>query len=83
MRLRLLRDRLTNRYHLWTNGQIERMDRTLKEATVRRYYYCETHAMQREHLAAFVDAYNSAKRLKTLKGLPPFEHLSKCLTKAL
>ena len=41
------------------------MNRTLKEATVRRYHYA-THQQLREHLAAFLDAYNFAKRLKTL-----------------
>ena len=28
--------------HPWTNGQVERMDRTIKDATVKRFYY-ETH----------------------------------------
>ena len=55
------------------------MNRTLKEATVRRYYY-DSHLQLREHLAAFVDAYNFAKRLKTLNGLTPFEHICKCWT---
>jgi transposase InsO family protein len=31
--------RLTKPRHPWTNGQVERMNRTLKDATVRRYYY--------------------------------------------
>jgi transposase InsO family protein len=71
--------RLTKPNHPWTNGQVERMNRTLKEATVRRYYY-ESHDQLREHLAAFVNAYNFAKRLKTLKGLTPFEYVTKCWT---
>lgn len=71
--------RLTKPNHPWTNGQVERMNRTLKEATVRRYYY-GSHDQLRAHLAAFVDAYNIAKRLKTLKGLTPFEHIVKCWT---
>ena len=35
---------------------------------------------QRQHLAAFLDAYNFAKRLKTLKGLTPFESICKAWT---
>ena len=58
--------------HPWTNGQVERMNRTLKEATVKRYHY-GSHAELREHLSAFVLAYNHAKRLKTLRGLTPYE----------
>ncbi len=68
--------RLTKPNHPWTNGQVERMNRTLKEATVRRYHY-ETHQQLREHLEAFLNACNFAKRLKTLKGLTPYEHICK------
>jgi transposase InsO family protein len=68
--------RLTKPNHPWTNGQVERMNRTLKEATVRRYHY-ETHDQLREHLGAFLAAYNFAKRLKTLKGLTPYEFICK------
>ena len=67
--------RLTKPNHPWTNGQVERMNRTLKEATVRRYHY-ETHEDLRTHLKAFLDAYNFARRLKTLRGLTPFEFIS-------
>jgi transposase InsO family protein len=68
--------RLTKPNHPWTNGQVERMNRTLKEATARRYHY-ETHDQLREHLGAFLAAYNFAKRLKTLKGLTPYEYICK------
>ena len=71
--------RLTKPNHPWTNGQVERMKRTLKEATVKRYHYA-THDELREHLQTFVKAYNFAKRLKTLKGLTVFEYISKCWT---
>lgn len=66
--------RLTKPNHPWTNGQVERMNRTLKDATVHRYYY-NSHQQLREHLATFLLAYNYAKRLKTLKGLTPYEYI--------
>ena len=64
--------RLTKRKHPWTNGQVERMNRTIKDATVNRYFY-ETHGKLRTHLRDFVNAYNFGRRLKTLNGLTPFE----------
>jgi transposase InsO family protein len=66
--------RLTKPNHPWTNGQVERMNRTLKQATVHRYHY-GTHAQLKQHLHAFLMAYNFAKRLKTLRGLTPYEHI--------
>jgi hypothetical protein len=56
------------------NGQVERMNRTLKDATVERYHY-ETHDEVHQHLSQFVAAYNFARRLKTLKGLTPYEFI--------
>lgn len=71
--------RLTKPKHPWTNGQVERMNRTIKDATVRRFHY-ETHDQLRSHLADFVTAYNFARRLKTLKGLTPYEFICKTWT---
>ena len=71
--------RLTKPKHPWTNGQVERMNRTLKDATVKRYFY-ETHDQLRAHLRDFVDAYNFARRLKTLRGLTPYEFICKAWT---
>jgi hypothetical protein len=68
--------RTTKARHPWTNGQVERMNRTIKDATVRRFYY-ESHDQLRGHLADFVSAYNFARRLKTLKGLTPYEFICK------
>jgi transposase InsO family protein len=71
--------RLTKPNHPWTNGQVERMNRTLKEATVRRYHD-DSHDQLRAHLRLFLDAYNYARRLKTLRGLTPYEHICKVWT---
>jgi hypothetical protein len=56
--------------HPWTNGQAERMNRTIKHATIERFFY-ETHDESRTHLADFVSAYNFAKRIKPLKASRP------------
>lgn len=40
---------MTKPRHPWTNGQVERMNRTLKDATVKRFHY-ETHDQLRIHL---------------------------------
>ena len=42
----------------------------------KRYHY-ESHAQLAEHLAAFLAAYNFAKRLKTVRGLAPHEYVCK------
>ena len=62
--------RLTQPKHPWTNGQVERMNRTIKEATVKRYHD-PSHEQLRIHLQAFLMAYNFARRLKALNGLMP------------
>ncbi len=55
---------------------VERMNRTIKDATVKRYHY-ESHDQLRQHLGDFVAAYNFGRRLKTLKGLTPYEAICK------
>jgi hypothetical protein len=66
--------RLTKVKHPWTNGQVERMNRTIKEASVSRYHYT-SHEKLRKHLHAFLMAYNLASRLKTLKGKSPYDFI--------
>ena len=68
--------RLTKPRHPWTNGQVERMNRTIKDATVKRFRY-DSNDQLRRHLRDFIDAYNFGRRLKTLKGLTPFEFICK------
>jgi transposase InsO family protein len=68
--------RLTKLRHPWTNGQVERMNRTIKEATDKRFHY-DHHDQLRNHLQSFIAAYNFARRLKTLKGLTPYEFICK------
>jgi transposase InsO family protein len=72
--------RLTKVKHPWTNGQVERMNRTIKEATVKRYHY-DSHRQLESHLTDFISTYNFARRLKTLKGLTPYEYICKTWTK--
>ena len=72
--------RLTKPNQPWTNGQVERMNRTIKEATVQRYHY-DSHNQLQNHLSDFIAAYNFAKRLKTLGGLTVYEFICKCWQK--
>ena len=55
------------------------MNRTIKEATVKRYQY-DNHDQLRTHLADLMAAYNFARRLKTLSGLTPYEYICKIWT---
>ena len=67
------------------------MNRTIKEATVKRFHYDDHAQLRVRHatrtngapcltLADFMDAYNFGRRLKTLKGLTPYEFICKCWT---
>lgn len=55
-------------------------NRTIKEATVQRYHY-DSHQQFEAHLADFVSAYNFGRRLKTLRGLTPYEVICRAWTK--
>ncbi len=57
-------------YHPWTNGQAERMNRTVKEATIKAFHYPDLDSLK-THVLAFVSAYNFAKHLKASGGRHP------------
>jgi transposase InsO family protein len=69
-----IEDRFTKPAHPWTNGQVERFHRPLKEATGQRYHD-QTTAQLNEHLQAFLLAYHHGKRLKRLRGKTPHEFI--------
>jgi transposase InsO family protein len=72
--------RLTKPCHPWTNGQAERMNRTVKEATIKAFHYPDLDALE-AHILAFVRAYNFAKHLKALRWRTPFQAVLDAWTK--
>ncbi|GJE35916.1 hypothetical protein LDDCCGHA_6137 [Methylobacterium oxalidis] len=56
------------------------MNCTIKDATAKRYHY-DSHDQLRDHLQLFVDAYNHARRLRTLRGLTLYEFICQVWTK--
>jgi len=62
------------------NGQVKRMNRTIKEATVKRHS-CQTHEDLCTHLSDFVSAYDFARRQKTLESLSPCKFIREVWTK--
>ena len=64
--------RLTKPYHSWTNRQAERMNRTVKDATVKVFHFDDLESLE-AHVLAFVAAFNFAKHLKALHWKTPFQ----------
>ena len=71
--------RLTKIRHIWTNRQVERMNRTIGKATVKRFHH-DIHWLLGTHLKDFINIYNYGRRLKTLHGLTPYEFTCKTWT---
>ncbi len=64
--------RLTAFRHPWTNGLVERMNRTIKDATVKVYFY-ETLDALKKHLMLWLLMYNHGKKLKSLTYKYPYD----------
>ena len=59
--------RTTKVNHPWTNGQVERMNRTIKEATVKHYHY-SSHDELKAHMQTFLMGLQLRQAAKDLKG---------------
>ena len=69
-----IKHKLTQFKHPWTNGQVERFNRTFKDNTIKKYYYKDISELCK-HLEDFMLVYNFSKKLKALKYKTPFEFM--------
>jgi len=67
-----IRHKKTQPYHPWTNGQVERMNRTIKDATTKTYHYQSVSELK-THLNSFMLAYNCVKKLRAIGRKTPYE----------
>lgn len=56
----------------WTNGQAERIVRTIKEATVKSFHYASIIELHK-HVRDWLVTYNFAKQVKALCFKTPYE----------
>ena len=66
--------RLTKVKHPWTHAQVDRMNRTTKEAIVTRFHD-DDHAPFEAYRIDFIAASTFGRRRKTLRGLTPYEDI--------
>ena len=66
--------KLTKFFSPQTNGQVERMNQTLKDATIKMFQYDSIDQFN-VNLQDFLTFYNRSKKLSALKRLSPFDFL--------
>ena len=69
-----IKHKTTAPYTPQTNGQVERFNRTLKEATIQKYHYDDI-SQAVTHLDDFIIAYNVGKKLSALKRQTPMQFI--------
>jgi transposase InsO family protein len=69
-----IKHKTTAPYTPQTNGQVERFNRTLKEATIQKYHYDDI-SQAVTHLDDFIIAYNVGKKLSALKRKTPMQFI--------
>ena len=67
-----IRHKTTRPYRPQTHGQMERMNRTIKDATTKIDHYDSVNRLK-IHLNSFMSAYNCAKKRSALKRKTPYE----------
>ncbi len=68
-------------YHPWTNGQVERMNRTIKDAAIKAFHYPDLDSLK-THVMTFVPAYSFTKHLKAIRWKTPFQATCDAWTKS-
>lgn len=67
-----IKHKMTKFRHPWTNGQVERLNRRIKDETIFKIRYSSYEALE-EDLARWQDQYNLQTKLKSIKKLTPYE----------
>lgn len=67
-----IKHKMTKFKHPWTNGQVERLNRRIKNDTIFKIRYPSYKALE-EDLARWQDQYNLKTKLKSIKKLTPYE----------
>ena len=67
-----IKHKLTKFRHPWTNGQVEIMNKKIKNHTTKKYHYDDVEQLKK-HLMAFLMAYNFQRPLRALKFKSPYD----------